>query len=110
MPPKADIVVFKKQNGKFVVRPSLFIVEKQGKDNKFRIRNDTDENVQIAIPHDTGIVTEILTPSKNGPPNHKKEVDVSGKKQGGSCVVYYHVYVGSEEAEGESAPALIIDD
>ena len=107
---KADIVVFRNQNGKLVVRPSVFIVELTGGKNNFRIRNDAEEDVQIVIQHDSGKVTETLTPSRKGPPNHKKEIDVTGIKQEGSCVVYYQVNIGPEEAEGESAPALIIDD
>ena len=107
---KADVVVFRNQNGRACVRPSAFIVELLGNQNQFRIRNDTDKTVYIVIPHDQGMITEILNVKGAGRGPHKKIIDVSNKTQNGSGVIYYHVYLGVEEAQGESAPALIIDD
>jgi len=107
---KSDIVVFRKQDGKLVVRPSVFAVEKKGNNNTFRIRNDAENDITVVIPNDANPVTTTLKPSKNGN-GHKKDIDVTGITQNGNYVVFYRVFmVGEEEAEGESAPALIIDD
>jgi len=109
MPGKSDIVVFRKQDGKLVVRPSVFAVEKKGSGNTFRIRNDAENDIFVYIPNDGNPLTRTLKPSKTGN-GHKDDIDVTGITQNGGYVVFYRVFMGAEEAEGESAPSLIIDD
>lgn len=100
---KSDIVVFRHPGGKLLVRPSVFIVDQEG-DGKVRMRNQADSQILIVVQFDDGPQTLYLDPKGKG------DIAAKGKKQNQSSLAYYHVFMGGEEAEGESAPALIIDD
>ena len=104
---KADIVVFRNENQILLVRPAVFVVEYKGNHNKFWIRNDAEGDVTIKITHDDDTVTETLTSTGN---TRKKQVDVTNITQNGTSVVFYEASIGTEVAQGESAPTLIIDD
>ncbi len=100
---KSDIVVFRHPGGKLLVRPSVFIVDQEG-DGKVRIRNQADSQILVVVPFDDGHqVLSIDTGDKGN-------IEAKGKKQNKRSLAHYHVFMGGEEAEGESAPALIIDD
>ncbi len=105
---KADIAVFRDTDGRAYVRPGFFIVEFKNKNNKLTIRNDAEQEIRIEIQHDAGKLVEYIGTKAAGP--HKATLSVNGMTQNGSSVIHYHVFLGAEEALGNSPPTLIIDD
>jgi hypothetical protein len=104
---KADIVVFRDSNGKACVRPGVHIVEL---DHNLRraeitIGNHTTEPVVAIFSNNLAIETLVLNPTNQV--DHSKKINLGKFGRG---VFEYRVFVGSEEAQGNSAPMLIIDD
>ncbi len=102
---KADVVVFWGADGKPYVRPGVVIVEKKNHRAPLMIRNYTECVATIVVPHASNPKT--LTLDGKGKAGCKRPLDLGDFD---ADAYPYHVYVGTEEAEGNSSPMVIIDE
>jgi len=97
--PKADLVVYRNQSGAALVSPGTLIASK--KEKFVYVLNCTNEVVKIGIPARSIKASGKLMPRRKG------AVDISKVPKG--CYLYI-VQVGTDYAEGNSPPRIIIDD
>jgi len=99
MSTKSDVFVIK-EGSKYLVRPGFIIVRRQ---KSFRLRNFSGRDVGITLPEAFGAGKRPIT-VKAG---KGKTLKVPRSTPAGAYA--YTVEVGEKEAQGNSAPIIIID-
>jgi hypothetical protein len=100
--PKADVVVFRDPvTNVAYARPGVVILDGATDQHKLRIRNYTREAVEVEFPGCRGSL------DAHGQKGAKLEFDLSHLPVG---VHPYRLRVGDDDAQGNSSPAVIIDE
>jgi hypothetical protein len=103
--PKADLVVYRDQSGAALVSPGTLIASRTNQ--YIYILNCTAENVTVTVPVKLSKITGKLGLGPRPKGKYKDKLDISRLPLG--CYVY-SVLVGTDQAEGNSPPRLIIDE